>query len=81
MRLHPHAIARMAERSASAAEVAATVSGGERFPANFGRSGFRRNFPLGGEWRGRIYANKQIEAFAVFEDGDWLVISVIVKYF
>jgi len=24
---------------------------------------------------------KQIEVFAIYEDGDWLVISVIVKYF
>jgi len=24
---------------------------------------------------------KQIEVFAIYETGDWLVISVIVKYF
>jgi len=24
---------------------------------------------------------KQIEVFATWEDGDWLVISIIVKYF
>jgi hypothetical protein len=27
------------------------------------------------------YRTKQIEAFAVEEQGDWLVITVLVKYF
>jgi hypothetical protein len=62
-------------------EVEATVTGGERFPARFGRTGFRRNFAFGGDWRGRRYRTKQIEAFAVAEGSDWLVITVVVKYF
>jgi hypothetical protein len=53
---------------------------GERFPAKFGRNGFRRNFPFEAPWRGRRYATKQIEAYAVREV-DWLVITVIVKFF
>lgn len=58
----------------------ATVETGERFPAKFGRTGFRRNFSFEGEWNGRRYAMKQIEAYAVEKDG-WLVIPVIVKLF
>ena len=58
----------------------ATVREGERFPARYGRTGFRRNFAFGGEWRGRTFATKQVEAYAVDEDG-WLVITVIVRYF
>ena len=81
MQLHPHARERMLERGASADEIDATIRDGERFPAKFGRQGFRRNFRFGQEWRGRRYEVKQVEAFALFEDGDWLVISVIVKYF
>jgi len=81
VRLHPHAAARIAERGATPGEVEATVIGGERFPARFGRTGFRRNFAFGGIWRGRLYRTKQIEAFAVEESGDWLVITVLVKYF
>jgi len=81
MKLHPHARERMLERGASEDEVAATIDGGEHFAAKFGREGFRRNFRFGGIWRGRRYAMKQVEAFAIFEDGNWLVISVIVKYF
>ena len=53
VRLHPHALARMAERGAAPEEVEATVTGGERYPARFGRTGFRRNFAFGGDWRGR----------------------------
>jgi hypothetical protein len=70
----------LAERGATEAEVIATVEGGERFPAKFGRTGFRRNFPFGGAWRGRAFATKQVEAYAVEEQG-WLVITVIVKYY
>jgi hypothetical protein len=79
-RLHHHALDRLAERGASESEVVATVESGERFPAKFGRSGFRRNFPFDGEWNGKRYATRQIEAYAVDEDG-WLVITVIVKFF
>lgn len=79
--IHPHARARLAERGATEREVFATIEYGERFPAKFGRSGFRRNFPFDGVWRGRRYPSKQLEAYALQEGGDWLVITVIVKYF
>lgn len=81
VRCHPHALERMAERGATEAEVEAAVAEGERFPAKFGRTGFRRNFPFDAEWRGKRYASKQVEAYAAEEDGDWLVITVLVKYF
>lgn len=58
VRLHPHARERLAGRGATEAEVIATVEAGERFPAKFGRTGFRRNFQFNGEWRGRRYATK-----------------------
>lgn len=79
--IHPHARARLAERGATEREVFATIEHGERFPAKFGRVGFRRNFPFDGVWRGRRYPSKQLEAYALQEGGDWLVITVIVKYF
>jgi hypothetical protein len=81
VRLHPHAAQRLVERGASETEVIATVAEGERFAAKFGRLGFRRNFLFDGIWNGREYANKQIEAYAVEEDGCWLDITVIVKFF
>ena len=80
VRLHPHARLRLVERGATEAEVIETVRRGERFPAKYGRTGFRRNFPFHGVWRGRPYATKQVEAYAVEENG-WLVITIIVRYY
>lgn len=80
VRLHPHARDRLAERGASEQDVIETVTEGEQFVAKYGRIGFRRNFVFGGEWQGRTYQNRQIEVYAVDEDG-WLVITVIVKFF
>jgi hypothetical protein len=81
VRLHPHARQRLAERGATEREVVATVESGERFPAKFGRTGFRRNFAFSGEWLGRKYSTKQVEAYAVREGNSWLVITVLVKFF
>jgi len=81
VRFHPHARERMKERGATEDEVRATVEQGEEFPAKFGRTGFRRNIPFDGEWRGKYYRTKQREAYAVREGLDWLVITVITRYF
>jgi hypothetical protein len=81
VRFHPHAKERMKERGASEAEVIVTVQAGERFPAKFGRTGFRHNFPFDSEWRGNYYKTKQVEAFALEEGIDWLVITIITHYF
>jgi hypothetical protein len=80
VRFHPHALERMEERGATE-EVRATIEQGERFPAKFGRTGFRRNFSFDAEWRGRYYRTKQVEVYAVQEGSDWLVITVITRYF
>jgi len=81
VRLHPHARERLAERGAAEEEVISTVEQGERFPAKFGRTGFRRNFPFDGVWQGRPYRTKQVEAYAVQEGTDWLVITIITRFF
>jgi len=81
VRLHPHARERLGERGATEPEVVATIVGGEKFPAKFGRTGFRRNFIFGGEWLGRRYSSKQVEVYAVAEEDGWLVITVLVKFF
>ena len=80
VRLHPHARSRLQERGATEEEVRLTVESGERFGAKYGRIGFRRNFPFNQEWVGKGYATKQVEAYAVEENG-WLVITVMVKFF
>jgi len=71
----------MEERNATEHEVKAAVEKGERFPARFGRTGFRRNFPFAGEWRGKSYKNKQIEVYAIQEGNDWMVLTVITRFF
>ena len=81
VRLHPHARERLAERGATEGEVRATVLKGKTFPAKFGRTGFRRNFRFDSLWRGKYYAIKQVEAFAVREGEDWLVITVLARYY
>ena len=81
VKLHSHAQARILERGATEREVIATVEHGEQFPAKFGRTGFRRNFPHTGQWSGKHYSNKQMEVIAVQENDGWMVITVVVKYF
>jgi len=55
IKLHPHAKARAVERGTIESEVIATVEEGECFPAKYGRTGFRRNFPFNGIWRGKHF--------------------------
>jgi hypothetical protein len=81
IKLHPHAKARAVERGATEAEVIATVEEGEQFPVKYGRVGFRRNFPFDGTWGGKSYLVKQVEAYAVKEAADWVVVTVITRYF
>lgn len=81
VRFHPHALERMGERGATEEEVKATIEQGERFPAKFGRTGFRRNFTFDSQWRGEHYKVKQVEAYAVQEGPEWLVITIMTRYF
>ncbi len=81
VRIHPHALARLTERGATEAEAVATDETGETYPAKHGRTAFRRNFRGRWAWRQRTFDTKQLEVYAVREDGDWLVITAIVKFF
>ncbi len=81
VKFHPHAEARMVERGATREEVISTVENGEQFSAKYGRIGFRRTFNFSSHWNRKFYDNKQLEVFAVEEEENWLVITVIVKYF
>lgn len=81
IQLHPHAKERMTERGVSEKEVIKTVEEGELFPAKFGRTGFRHNFAFERIWRGKWYRVKQVEICAVREQEDWVIITVVSKYF
>jgi len=71
----------MTERCVEEDEVYATVTGGEIFPVKFGRTGFRRNFVFDKEFRGKPYCTKQVEVIAVQEGTDWIVVTVITRFF
>ena len=79
--LHPHALERVIERGCTMEEVIDTVRSGEQFLAKFGRQGFRKNFSFEQAWRGKYYSSKQVEVFAVKAAQDWLVLTVITRYF
>ncbi len=81
IKYHPHAKERMDERGATKSEIEVTIEKGEKFNAKHNRCGFRRNFLFNKEWRGKYYNIKQVEVYAVKENTDWLVITIITKYF
>jgi hypothetical protein len=81
VKLHPHARERLVERGATEQEVVEAVQSGESYPVKFGRVGFRRNFPYNSSWRGKRFSVKQVEAIAVRQGSDWLVLTVLVKFF
>lgn len=58
-----------------------TTRTGEQFLAKHNRTGFRLNIAYNKPWNNRTYTIKQVEAYAVFEDSRWLVMTVIVKFF
>ena len=71
----------MQERGATEEEVRATIENGERYPAKFGRVGYRRNFPFNRERRGKFFTTKQVELFAIQEKDNWIVITVLTRFF
>ena len=80
--LHPHAVQRLAERGATRDEVIYTVKHGKSAPAKFDRTNFTHTFAYHGKWLGTSYRRKTIEAFASEDDdGNWLVVTIVVKFF
>lgn len=79
--IHPHCLERIKERGTSVIEVEETILTGEKFPAKYGRTGFRKNFIYEQEWNEKFYRNKQVEVFATQENNEWMVITVLTHYF
>jgi hypothetical protein len=78
---HPYALERLLERNITEEEVVATIVLGEQFPAKYGRTGFVKDFPYNDYWKNKFYKIKQIEVYAVYENDNWLVITVISKFY
>jgi hypothetical protein len=81
VRFHPHALERLVERGTTEAEAVATIQTGEQFPAKFGRTGFRKAFRFDSISEGRFYRTKEVEIFSIREGQDWLVITVVTRYY
>ena len=79
--IHPHAKERMEERGVTCEEVLETIGSGSISSARFGRVRYMRTFDYCGFWRGKICQHKQIEVYGADEDSDFIVITVVVKYF
>jgi len=79
--IHPHARERMDERETTEDEVRVTISQGDKFPAKFGRIGFKRDFPFESKRDGKFFRIKQVVVYGVEEGENILVITVVVKYF
>lgn len=79
--LHPHATVRALERGATENEIISVVETGEVFPAKYGRTGFRKTIIYNDTWQGVHYYARQVECFAVKEEDNWIVLSLLVKYF
>jgi len=70
------------ERGATPSEAVRTVRNGTRTPAKFGRFEFVARYPFGNMWLGKAYATKEVHAIAAPRGpNNWLIITVIVKYF
>jgi hypothetical protein len=72
---------RMSERGASEEKVLSVIAFGEKFPAKFNRIGFRRNLVFQNRWRDQYYRTKQLEVYGIEEEDDFIVLTVIVRYF
>jgi len=76
-----HSLIQCEERGAKLDEVEATINDGSVENAKKNRIKFTMNFQYNAEWGGKYYPIKQIEAIAVEENNELIVITVIAKYF
>ena len=75
-----HAREKMLDRGATESEVIEAIRTGSGEPARKGRTMFRKNMEFHGQWRGKLYAVKQV-APVVTEEADRLVIVTVFVYY
>jgi hypothetical protein len=69
------------ERGTTLAEITQTSMNGRRKPAKFGSFQFIKTFGFNTDWKGKYYNTKQVEVIAKRIKANWLVITVITKYY
>lgn len=58
-----------------------TVQEGETYPVKHGRTGFRHTLDVDGYWNGKRFHRKEVVVYAIEEGSDWIVVTVICRYF
>jgi hypothetical protein len=76
-----HALDRMEARGASRPEVRTTIREGEASEARHGRTEFTHTFSFDDEWNGTYYESKELTVYAAEDGGDWIVVTVIPRYY
>jgi hypothetical protein len=76
-----HALERMEERGASRHEVRTAIREGKSSDARHGRMEFTYTFPYEDEWNGTYYEKKELMVYAANDGGDWIVVTVISRYY
>lgn len=64
----------------TAEKVRQTIREGDSFVDRQGRTGFRKTFDFGQEWKGTYYEYKELTVFAASKGEDWVVVTVITRY-
>jgi hypothetical protein len=52
-----------------------------RVSRRHGRTEFRYTVPFEDEWNGTYYDHKNLIVYAVDDGGDWIVVTVITRYY
>ncbi len=71
----------MEDRGASESEIEEAIRSGDRAAASRGLLSFRKNFPYSSEWKGTLYATKQVRPIVAEETDRFVVVTVYVYYF
>jgi len=81
VRLSGHAREQLPYRGTTHAEIEEAIGTAEWSPAELGRLECRKDFPLGSEWHGKVYAVKQVRPIFVEEEDEIVVVTVYTYYF
>lgn len=54
---------------------------GDTSDARHGRTEFRYSFSCENEWNGTYYDHKELTVYAVYDDENWIVVTVISRYY
>ncbi len=71
----------MEDRGTIESEIEEAIRSGDRAEAGRGFLSFRKNFPYSSEWKGTLYATKQVRPIVAEEADRFVVVTVYVCYF